>query len=356
MNRRRFPTPLWLFSLLLGWLLLVPAALAQPCPPAPCYPSGTPAQTQPGQPPSSALQPGATEPVLGAEQAAAFGGETVAVASSAVGYIDSAIPRTEFRFRFDAAYDDNRPDRAEFFYAKCGCFRTAPVGKGFDPNAPGPPKPETSIDYQELSSYLELAVNDRISGFVELPVRFLNPEQNNNASGIGDMNAGFKYAIEACPDRFITFQFRAYFPTGDAGQGLGNDHVTLEPGLLLYQRLSDRLSLEAELKDWIPVDGTDFAGNILRYGVGLDYDAYQTHKLRLTPVLEFVGWTVLGAKELLFPEGITKDASGDTILNLKVGVRATYQGRHSLYAGYGRALTGDVWYKDVLRLEYRLQF
>ena len=27
-----------------------------------------------------------------------------------------------------------------------------------------------------------------------------------------------------------------------------------------------------------------------------------------------------------------------------------------LYAGYGHALTGDVWYKEIFRLEYRLKF
>ena len=27
-----------------------------------------------------------------------------------------------------------------------------------------------------------------------------------------------------------------------------------------------------------------------------------------------------------------------------------------IYVGYGRALTGEVWYKDLLRLEYRLTY
>ena len=31
-------------------------------------------------------------------------------------------------------------------------------------------------------------------------------------------------------------------------------------------------------------------------------------------------------------------------------------GRHDLYIGYGRALTGDVWYKDIYRIEYRVRF
>src|SRR5207248_6321693 len=46
-------------------------------------------------------------------------------AESSVGYIDSAVPRTQFRLRYDSAYDNNRPDRAAFFYPKCGCFQDA---------------------------------------------------------------------------------------------------------------------------------------------------------------------------------------------------------------------------------------
>ena len=59
-----------------------------------------------------------------------------------------------------------------------------------------------------------------------------------------------------------------------------------------------------------------------------------------------------------------KDADGDTIVNAKVGVRFGFgslqeQGllsRSDLYVGYGRALTGTVWYKDILRVEYRVRF
>jgi hypothetical protein len=43
----------------------------------------------------------------------------------------------------DAGYNNNRPDRAEFFYGKCGCFRVS----GEDPRA-GPPLTETSVDYR----------------------------------------------------------------------------------------------------------------------------------------------------------------------------------------------------------------
>jgi hypothetical protein len=293
------------------------------------------------------------------------------VADTKVGYIDSAIVGNLFRIRFDSAYGNNRPDRAEFFYGKCGCFKFLP-GPLNDADAPGPPgfdslphgrfqtvadTVETSVDYQDISAYLELAWCDCqcLSGFVELPVRFINPEVNDNSAGFGDMNAGFKWALWSCDDCIVTFQFRAYAPTGDADRGLGTNHTSLEPALLVYKRLTDQMTLEGELRDWIPIGGTDFAGNVIRYGLGVSYDIYERCDLLVSPVAELVGWTVLDGKELPRP-GPPEDAAGDTIVNIKLGVRFFFGSHSNLYAGYGRALTGNVWYEDIARVEYRLNF
>jgi hypothetical protein len=286
---------------------------------------------------------------------AGVGGEQVALSN--VGYIDSAIPRSQIRFRFDAYYDNIRPDRAEFFYPKCGCFLAPGV------RAPGPPKPETRVDYQEATSYIEYAVSNRFSGFFEVPERFINPEQNANNYGIGDINFGIKYAFIAEVDRYLTFQFRTFVPTGDPFKGLGTDHTTLEPGLLFYQALSSRLIFESELRNYVPIGGTDFSGDVLRYGVGLSYLVCNGPSFRVTPVGELVGWTVLNGKEANF-DGDVKNAAGDTIVNAKIGVRFGFGNleergllsRSDIYVGYGRALTGDFWYKDMYRVEFRMRY
>jgi hypothetical protein len=257
---------------------------------------------------------------------------------SSVGYIDSAIPRTWARLRFDAAYDDNRPERAEFFYP-----------------AAGPPLAETRVDYQELSAYFEAAVSDRLSGFVQVPVRFLNPEQNLNVKSLGDMDAGFKFALLHDPNRYLTFQLRTYIPTGNGFQGEGTDHVSLEPALLVYERLTERVVFEGELREWIPIGGSDFAGDIVRYGLGLSYDLCRQPMLRVAPVAELVGWTVLSGKDA-DQSNNTLNAAGNTIVNLKLGVRIDCGGGSTFYVGYGRALTGQVWYKDIVRVEYGLKF
>jgi hypothetical protein len=173
------------------------------------------------------------------------------------------------------------------------------------------------------------------------------------------MNAGFKYALVNGPDLVTTFQLRTYIPTGDPRRGLGTDHVSLEPALLAWDRLTERVCVYGELRYWIPIGGTDFAGDVIRYGIGISYGKPCAEGFWVTPVVELVGWTVLDGKESVstipLVSGVN-DASGDTIVNAKFGARLGYGSRADFYAGYGRALTGDVWYKDILRVEFRLLF
>jgi hypothetical protein len=283
--------------------------------------------------------------VVGSAQAQGTSGPRVS--DSSVGYIDPAMPGDIFRFRFDASYDDRRPTRAEFLYPK-----GAPTG-------PGLPVPEPRVDYQELSAYVEKTVCDGFSGFITLPVRFLNPEVNPDHSGFSDLDLGCKWAFLKDDDDVATFQFRTYAPTGDAHRGLGNDHVTLEPALLLYNRITQELSLESELRLWVPIGGTDFAGDIVRYGVGLHYDVCRTEHCTFSPVLELVGWTVLDGKESVVPPSgvpFVEDAAGQTIVNVKLGLRVKFGERADLYTGYGRALTGDRWYENTVRTEFRVLY
>ena len=70
---------------------------------------------------------------------------------------------------------------------------------------------------------------------------------------------------------------RVFAPTGDSQRGLGTNHASIEPGLLVFHQLNDRVVLAGEL-------------------------------------------------------------------------------RHSFYLGYGRALSGHVWYEDLARFEYRMTF
>ncbi len=369
-----------------------PGAYGTPfSPPTPA--ADSPSPTGPGAggfatPPPTSGGGAGFDPGFGGGQFAALDGGGLAIADNA-GYIDSAIIRSRIRMRYDLGYGLTSPDRGEFFYAKCGCFALRGTLRdnpsAFDPRANGPVPSaaqvrrfggnatEVNVDYQEFLPYFEYAASERFSVFTEVPIRFINPTINDNAAGFSDMNVGFKYALVASPDRFYTFQMRVYVPTGDSDQGLGTRHASFEPGLLVFQRLSDRLFLHAEVRDWIPIRGTDHAGNILRYGLGLSYNAFQTDSMRIAPVGEVVGWTLLDGRETdaLSPEDpatLSNDAGGDTIVNGKFGIRigfgeygnagggSSLNDRSSLFLGYARALTGDHWYRDGLRLEYNYYF
>jgi hypothetical protein len=302
------------------------------------------------------------------------------IEGSMVGYIDNAIVGSQIRIRFDAAFDDNSPDRDEFFYAKCGCYRAlngTAFAAAFDPNAPGPGTGiPTAINYQQLYANVEYAPFTRLSFFTEVPFRWLQPQgfvpasslpftpvNFSNQGGLSDVEAGFKAAVIANQNTYLTFQFRTYFPSGNSYKGLGTAHYSVEPAILFYQRFSDRISLEAQFNDWHPIGGSagvpvsnseGFAGDILSYGVGPSYQAYRGENVSITPVVEVVSWRILSGFQSLQPGFETVD--GTNIVNIKAGVRTSIGAHNSIYVGFGQAVTHDIWYKHLVRLEYRYTF
>jgi hypothetical protein len=320
-------------------LLRAPAIDAQPSTPqTPPKKEETPAAA----PTTPAPDQGQSEPSQSNESS-----DSTSTFDSAVGYIDKAIPSNMLRTRVDCAYDNNRPTRAEFFYPRGGA------------NGPGVPRFSGEVQYQEVSAYVEKTVGSpQLSVFLNTPYRMIDPQFNNpNHSGFSDLSAGFKYAFLYDEDLVASFQLQTWAPTGDAHEGLGTRHTSVEPAFLLYSRLSEKVVMESELRYWIPAGGTDFAGDVLRYGIGVSYGERSECSWWLTPVVEFVGWTVLSGKEQVEPPGFAvKDAAGDTIVNAKVGLRLGYGKWGDFYVGYGRALTGAVWYKDMFRTELRINF
>ncbi len=296
---------------------------------------------------------------------------TLTAQSHAPGYIDNAIPASQFRLRFDAGFNNVTPDRAEFFYAQCGC------AGGPGPGSPNAGTINGSVDYQDVRAYIEVATGTRGSIFGEIPVRFIQgvgPLDNRgngtgDSGGLGDIDLGFKYALSTDPSNFLTFQLRAYLPTGDADRGLGTQNVNIEPGLLWQSRLSNRVTVFGEVRDWIPIQGSkfqgqNFAGNVLRYGVGVGFTAYETCNIKVSPITEFVGWSVLDG--LVNNAELTAGGLGlgnppedarTTIVNAKIGLRTQFKDDGSmLYIGYGRALTGTRWYEDIVRVDYTVFF
>ncbi len=160
---------------------------------------------------------------------------------------------------------------------------------------------------------VEYSPQRRFSAFVEVPIRWLQPQgltclgvgPSRSHAGLSDVTAGFKFAAVASEGTYLTFQFKSYFPSGDASKGLGTNHWSVEPSLLLYHSFSERWTLEGQIGDWHPIGGSagvplppppvseGFAGDIFFYGLGPSYKLYQGNHIGLTPVLELFGWHVL---------------------------------------------------------------
>src|SRR5271170_320552 len=99
------------------------------------------------------------------------------IPGSMVGSIDNPIVAWQVRIRFDDDFEDWFPDRSEFFYAKCACFKLLSGTPLLDPNAPGPgPAVPTAVNYQQLYFNGEYSPHRRFSLFAEVPIRWLQPQ------------------------------------------------------------------------------------------------------------------------------------------------------------------------------------
>ena len=282
---------------------------------------------------------------------------------SMVGYIDDPSVQNEVRVRFDAGFNDPRPDLAEFFYQG----HSAPVS----PTAAF----QRTLNFQQLYLNAEYAAGKSVSGFLQIPFRWIQPIFIPSAtrtpdlfsgSGISDVQAGLKFGTIASETRNLTFQLRADFPSGNGSKGFGTGHSSLEPMALFYQKLSDRTAVEAEMGDSHPIGGTfyhasvasagqKFDGDVMTYGVGPSYQAVVRDRYRIAPVLELVGWHVFGGLQTNSANQVESGA-GANIFNVKLGTRLCFLGGNSIYAGYGRSLTSNIWYRNLFRIEYRYSF
>jgi hypothetical protein len=258
-------------------------------------------------------------------------------AETFVSFIDSALPRSQGRFFFDDVTRMRRPTRAGYFF-------------------PNLPRLETSIDYFQLTTYGEIAIIPSVSAFLETPVLFLEPDVNRHYWGLGNMDLGVKWGLLNMPNFLGTLQLRAYVPTATRS-ALGVHQFSMEPAFLFNASFLDCLTLEGEAKYWFPISNNYYNGQMLQYGVGLAYGQRDPNNIWIAPVIEGIGWTVLSGRELVpGPMPAVMSSRGENIFNIYGGVRFGLGNSMSVYAGYGHSITGDYWYKDIWRLEFRFFF
>ncbi|QDT14103.1 hypothetical protein [Alienimonas californiensis] len=359
-----------------------------PAPPAPMDGSATEllpetfSRTAPPSPAAQNLVANTANPLAGRSGLAAVGGGV-----GDPGYIDPAVVASRFRLRYSGARDGNS-DRGEFLY---GAYDTPALQASLPPGTPavfigpgnpgnvaavpgqtvsgptGPVRPVIDgFDYDEISAYLELEVVEGVSAFVEVPWRDVSGydqfrDQGFADDGLGDINAGVRVSLYDDCDTALTFQLMYQTNTGDPDFGLGNGTQFIVPGLLFQQSLSDDLHLFGEAQYYVDAgngtefNGEDYTSDVLRFGLGAALDLVETRDTNLQLLNEFVGWTFYDGQQSEFNPATRQidvtDADGETIVNYKVGLRYLF-GRQSVYAGYGLALTDDVLYDDIVRLEY----
>lgn len=298
---------------------------------------------------------------------------------SMVGYVEDSTIATQLRVRFDSARHVQAPDRAEFFYSKCGCYWGLPSTHPFyDKDAPGNRGGIlTDANAQQLYILGEVGMMaNRGSLFVELPVRWLKPQgfavgSFEDQSGIGDLRFGAKVGLMATDNGQATVLLRISTPTGDPVKGLGTNNLSIEPALLVAQRVNERVGVELEFGGVFPTGGSPgipttspdkFSGSILYYGIGPSFDVYSSDRVRFAPVIELVGWRVMSGFQTGDPAVTSGPATGfaqasevsPNIVNLKVGARVVIGNMASIYVGYGHHLTEATWYDDIFRIEYRV--
>jgi hypothetical protein len=281
-------------------------------------------------PATSATPPPAAEPDLG---------PLPADFESGVSFLDSALPRSLVRMRFDMNQYNRRPTRAEYLFP----------GDAFL-------YPETRIHTQELNMFVEYGLNEWFSTFMETPFKWVNPDLNDNVNGFGDFHFGFKFAGWNSETLLTALQLRVGGHTSQHPQ-TGTGHWSIEPALLANWRIVDSLTLEGQASYWFPIGGTDFAGEVFKYGVGLSYGGRTESAIQLMPVAEIVGWTVTGGRQMVVsaPGVFTvESAAGDTTLNGCLGLRFTLGCTADIYTGYSRCFTGNPWFRDTFRVEFRI--
>lgn len=274
--------------------------------------------------------------------------------------IEPAKPRSQMRFRIDSARRINQPDRLEYLWKR--------IGGG------GPSQPEHRLDYQSLSLYSETA-NDRGSGFMQIPIIWLDPSANDNTASIGNMLVGTK-AILADGEGFFWFPsvvpedhfyLSMYFATEIslnplfADRGLTHGHTTLSPGLLASYELSPETVFQSEFKLHIPLGGTNgFAGNVLEYGTGVSHVLYSSiidspdcKHFAIMGTLEFEFLSFLSGGQTNSSTGETEFVDGITTCTIHSGLRCALNNRVDVGASAGFNLTSSRHYSSLGRFEIR---
>jgi hypothetical protein len=264
-------------------------------------------------------------------------------AANAALFVPAVRPATYTRLRWDYGNNLTNPDRAEYFWPAIG--------------AKGPGRPETSVDYHELSLYNEFGTA-KFAAFVDLVYRSQDADINGGSGGFSEIRVGTKSVLVDSELVLSTFQFRTLIPIGNPGKGLTNGHVSLEPSLLYAVKLYTDTYWQGQLGYWIPISGTSgYAGGVVIFNNSLNHVVCRpTRDSAFIAALETTGYSFTSGGFTGAVVGTPISGNEETYFNIGPGFR--YQFCDKLDVGFGMqfAVTSNHFAEQLYRTELRWRF
>ena len=291
-------------------------------------------------------------------------------AANASLFADYARPRTITRFRYDNLENMIWPDRNQYF------LKQTPLAWKKNPYLRSSP----AARLQDFYYYQEIA-GPKGSFFFEMPYRQVNPLYGTTQAGFGDIRFGTKSLIYDVEMFQVSFQFKTYTPSGNAMNGLGTGHVSLEPSLLASLKLTPSTFFQAQLGEWIPLGATNAFNNPsvngkavpssnVAGGLFFAYMSLNQVLCHLTPSSPLIGtfemdcWSFQDGgytNPYLLPKHSTKVANipsggGVSYFNAGPGLRLSICNKVDLGSAITWSTTSAHWAQPWFRFEVRFLF
>ncbi len=205
-----------------------------------------------------------------------------------------------------------------------------------------------SLDAWQFEAELVWAINNRMAFIIGVPLIALDPEEERNTSGIGDLEIGFRFQAFNGERLLLFFGLDIEAPTGDEDRGVGEGNTFLTPLALALVDFGGGTYLQSVFGIEVPID-TDEVENVFRYDLGLYHTFVSTESWRFfryfTPAFEVNGLTALNGPK-----------SGLTVVDLTLGFRWVLREFDEAGFGWSFPVTGRENFDHQLIFSYRIHF
>lgn len=261
-------------------------------------------------------------------------------------FVDPARPVSNTRFEWDYFNHFAYPDRAEYFWA------ASPKG----PSANDGLKSVPYLNYNQLTLVTEIATGSA-SVAIGIPYRSWDAEPfATSAAGFSDMSITAKTLLVDSELFLCSMQMRTYIPIGNVTTGLGDGHVSLEPGIIFGLRLTPDTYLQAEVQEWIPLGGDiNNQGAFLQWGLSINQTLWQPVKdVKLIGTLELTGYS-FQAGEYTDPVLGPQKLSGENNMAIGNGYRVFF-GKFDVGLAGNFGITGKYMAREQMQFDLRFRY